>query len=69
MCARAISLGEFYAMMIVSVAASDPERHWHEIELADRSGLTAEEFLTGMQWAAEHSMFTRDENRQNFYVQ
>lgn len=49
-------------MVILSVASEKPGRHWEEIELAEETGLTPEQFVEGLRWAQAHQMLTRSDN-------
>ncbi len=62
MSAQASSLAEFYAMVILTVASEKPGRHWEEIELAEETGLTPEQFVEGLRWAQAHQMLSRSDN-------
>ena len=62
MSAQASSFAEFYAMVIITVASQKPGRQWEEMELAEETGLTPEQFVEGLRWAQAHQMLTRNDS-------
>jgi hypothetical protein len=68
MTAEASSLAEFYAMVILTVASQKPGRHWEELELAEETGLTPEQFIAGLRWAQAHQMLTHNDGGHDLYL-